>query len=74
MVVPLGKFAMDAVAALLDLKPRLKFGHAAESDLPGGRTLLCSYHPSQQNTFTGKLTVEMFDRVWRRARELCDQT
>jgi uracil-DNA glycosylase family 4 len=74
VVVALGKFAADAVTGLLGVRPRPKFGHGAESALPGGRTLLCSYHPSQQNTFTGKLTVEMFDAIWRRAREICDQT
>ena len=49
-------------------RPRPRFGHGAEA--PGRWTLLGSYHPSQQNTFTGKLTVEMQDAVLRRAREL----
>jgi uracil-DNA glycosylase family 4 len=70
VVVALGKFAADAVSGLLAVRPRPAFGHGAESPLPGGRTLLCSFHPSQQNTFTGKLTVAMFDAIWARAREL----
>jgi uracil-DNA glycosylase len=40
--------------------------------LKGEHWLLCSYHPSQQNTLTGKLTVKMFDEIWTKARELAD--
>ncbi len=70
VVVALGQFAWQAIATHYGLRPRPRFGHLAESDLPGGVTLLGSYHPSQQNTFTGKLTVPMFDAVFTRAREL----
>jgi uracil-DNA glycosylase family 4 len=70
VVVVLGRFAHDAVAKLFGLRPRPRFGHLAEHPLPGGRTLLCSYHPSQQNTFTGTLTEPAFDAVFTRAREL----
>jgi uracil-DNA glycosylase len=70
VVVALGQFAWQAVATHYGLRPRPAFGHLAESPLPGGVTLLGSYHPSQQNTFTGKLTVPMFDAVFTRAGEL----
>jgi uracil-DNA glycosylase len=70
VVVVLGQFAYQVVAGLAGLRPRPRFGHGVEATLPGGRTLICSYHPSQQNTFTGVLTEEMFDAVFARAREL----
>jgi uracil-DNA glycosylase family 4 len=71
VVIALGQFAYDAVARVLGIGRRPRFGHGVEVPLDAGRTLICSYHPSQQNTFTGKLTVEMFDAVFTRARHLC---
>jgi len=70
VIVVLGQFAYDVVARLLGVRPRPKFGHGAEADVGDGRTILCSFHPSQQNTFTGKLTEPMLDAVFSRAREL----
>jgi uracil-DNA glycosylase family 4 len=70
VVVCLGSFAWAAACRLLGVKPRPRFGHGAEHLPEQGPVLLGSYHPSQQNTFTGKLTEEMIDAVFGRAREL----
>ena len=70
VIVCLGLFAWDAACRLLGVRPRPRFGHAAEFEVEGGPLLLGCYHPSQQNTFTGKLTEPMTDAVFARAREL----
>ncbi len=76
VLVTLGGYAYNQVLRVLRGRgldvptPRPAFEHLAEVPLEGGPTVLASYHPSQQNTFTGTLTEEMFDRVWARAREL----
>jgi uracil-DNA glycosylase family 4 len=73
VVVALGQFAYDALCRLFAVRPRPRFGHGVEVALDTGRTLLCSYHPSQQNTFTGTLTEPAFDGVFSRARELLNR-
>ncbi len=76
VMVAMGRVAFDwSLRALRDvgIEHSLKasdFAHGAELALPGGRWMLCSYHPSQQNTFTGKLTREMLRAVFQRGVEL----
>ena len=70
VVVVLGQIGYVAAAAEFGLRPRPRFGHGVEVPLADGRTILCSYHVSQQNTFTGRLTEPMFDAVLVRAMEL----
>jgi uracil-DNA glycosylase family 4 len=72
--VALGQFAYVTLAGMLGVRPRPRFAHGLEVPLGDGRTLICSYHPSQQNTFTGKLTQQMFDAVFQRARALISPT
>lgn len=69
VVVCLGNFAYAAATRELGLRPRPKFGHGVEARA-GDVTVICSFHPSQQNTFTGKLTEPMLDAVFSRARAL----
>jgi uracil-DNA glycosylase len=68
-VLVLGKIALDALVATLRAMERIPprgayaFGHGVSHDLGDGVRLFCSYHPSQQNTFTGKLKPDDLDRV-----------
>lgn len=79
VVVCLGSFAYVAACEFFGVSPRPKFAHGAEVRVPAGSTaddsrgavtLICSYHPSQQNTFTGRLTERMLDDVFARATSL----
>jgi uracil-DNA glycosylase len=73
VIVCLGKFAWDAACLLHELKPRPAFGHRAEFAVQGGPVLLGSFHPSQQNTFTGRLTEPMLDAVFQRAAHIAEE-
>jgi uracil-DNA glycosylase family 4 len=70
VIVCLGGFAYQAACQEFGVRPRPRFGHLVEAATPDGRTLLCSFHPSQQNTFTKRLTEPMLDAVFVRAAEL----
>jgi uracil-DNA glycosylase family 4 len=74
VMVCLGGFAWESGIRQLapELRPRPRFGHGIEAEV-GGLTLLGCFHPSQQNTFTGKLTPALLDAVLGRARALADQ-
>jgi uracil-DNA glycosylase family 4 len=75
VVVALGKTAFDSVLRIyrrrgwVERASRFSFAHGAEVEVPGAPLLLASYHPSQQNTFTGRLTEPMLLGVFERARE-----
>ena len=79
VVVALGKIAFDEYLRTCQSmgyaipSPRPKFSHGAAHVLPWNVMLLGSYHPSQQNTFTGKLTRFMFHSVFRRAKKIIKQ-
>jgi uracil-DNA glycosylase len=76
VIVALGKIAFDTVfdsfreLEMTSLTRRPAFNHGAEYKLNDSQTLIASYHPSQQNTFTGKLTRPMFVAIFRRANLL----
>lgn len=80
VVLVLGKIAFDAYLNHVKAQGQIKnksgfvFAHGAHYPLPDGRTLLCSYHPSLQNTLTGKLTEKMMVDVLRKARKLLEQS
>jgi len=70
VIVCLGAYAWDAACRLLSLRPKPRFAHGTEHAVERGPVLLGTYHPSQQNTFTGKLTEDMLDAVFTRAADL----
>ena len=75
VIIALGRVAFDRIVRIYStsvhgLSSTVKFSHGAVFSLMTGHWLLCSYHPSQQNTLTGKLTVDMFDQIWTKAKGL----
>ena len=70
VLVPLGAFAYEGLCRILGVTRRPKFAHGVEVDLGDGRWIIGSFHVSQQNTFTRKLTEPMLDQVFTRARAL----
>ncbi|MCI0416024.1 uracil-DNA glycosylase [bacterium] len=75
VMIALGSLAYNSVKKLLkreDASKRFRFpafAHGLRVSLPDGSLILCSYHPSQQNTFTGRLTREMFVRIFQEAKQ-----
>ena len=75
--VALGQFGYQVACSIFGVRPRPRFGHGVvvpleEQGQEANRHIICSFHPSQQNTFTGRLTEEMLDQVFVKARELAD--
>jgi uracil-DNA glycosylase len=79
VLVALGKIGFDAYLnhlkrrGLLKSKAPYEFAHGAQYEMPDGKTLLASYHPSNQNTQTGKLTRKMFVEIFEEAARLADR-
>jgi uracil-DNA glycosylase len=76
VIIVLGQFAYDVMCRELQIRPKPKFSHGAIVKIPphtqtNATVMLCSFHPSQQNTFTGRLTERMLDAVFLLASETC---
>ena len=71
VLVALGRIAFDRILRLYSIKgTSFAFVHNIVYEIPDDKYIVCSYHPSRQNTQTGRLTVTMFDQVWDTVREL----
>jgi uracil-DNA glycosylase family 4 len=71
--VALGRIAFESIMRIYSVQYGSRgFAHNAVHELPGGTQLVCSYHPSRQNTQTGRLTPSMFDAIWQTVRRLLD--
>jgi uracil-DNA glycosylase family 4 len=74
VIVALGRIAFDNILHIFSIKDHsMAFAHNAIYQLPSASWLVCSYHPSRQNTQTGRLTVEMFDQIWMTVRGLLER-
>src|SRR5258706_496017 len=74
VIVCLGRIAFERILKIYSARSAVwKFGHGALYQLDSGEWILCWYHPSQQNTLTGKLTVKMFDDIWRKVKLILDE-
>jgi uracil-DNA glycosylase family 4 len=74
VIVALGRIALGGILRVLSIKDDpILFAHNSMYQIPNASWLVCSYHPSRQNTQTGRLTVDMFDQVWKTVRGLLDR-
>ena len=74
ILVALGRIAYDCILRIYSIKDKtMLFEHGVVHKIPDGKVLVCSYHPSRQNTQTGRLTVVMFDLVWNKVREILEK-
>ncbi len=75
IIVVLGRMAFERVLRIYSARSSaFKFAHGAAYQLEAGVWILCSDHPSQQNTSTGKLTVKMFDEIWKKTKSLLESS
>ena len=72
VIVALGAYAWENAARELGVRPRPRFAHGLEVEVERGLTVICSYHPSQRNTFTGLLSEQMLADIFTRAAELAE--
>jgi uracil-DNA glycosylase family 4 len=73
VIVALGRVAFEGILRTLAIRdPSVTFTHNAAYQFPSASWLVCSYHPSRQNTQTGRLTQEMFDKVWKTVKRILE--
>jgi len=71
VIVVLGRIAFDNIIRIFKPQEKLSFKHGKVQSLGDNKPIMiCSYHPSRQNTQTGRLTGEMFDKIWIKVKEL----